>query len=45
MAITIQTVGRLDYGHQYLNKLKEAEVPMTDNAWGEMSAQYIVENV
>lgn len=29
--VLIQTVGRPDYGHQYLNKLKEADVPMADD--------------
>jgi len=30
--ILIQTVGRPDYGYQYMKKLKEANVPMTNDA-------------
>jgi hypothetical protein len=30
-AILVQTVGRPDYGHQYVKKMKEANVPMTDD--------------
>lgn len=29
--VLIQTVGRPDYGYQYVNKMKEANVPMTDD--------------
>ncbi|KAL7455665.1 hypothetical protein ACHAWC_007206 [Mediolabrus comicus] len=29
--VLVQTVGRIDYGHKYLQKLKDANVPMFDN--------------
>jgi len=31
-SILIQTVGRPDYGYEYVNRLKEAKVPMVDDA-------------
>lgn len=31
-AVLIQTVGRPDYGHQYLRKMKDAGVPMSEDA-------------
>ena len=29
--VFIRTVGRIDYGHKYLQKMKEASVPMMDD--------------
>lgn len=32
-SIMAQTVGRPDLGHQYVNKMKEANVPMSDGVY------------